>query len=69
LEAGLRSAIHRPEKSFANFWPVRKESTFTKQVQPSHALTSVAQAQDIMRPLGLRGETALNESPSPRANP
>lgn len=49
----------------SNFWPKRRESTFTQKIQPLRVNSGMAQAEDLMRQLHLRGEVVMNDSPAP----
>ena len=48
-----------------NFWAKRQESTFKQRVKPPSANSDMAQAEDLMRQLHLRGEITLPDSPAP----
>jgi len=54
---------HRWE--IGNYWVRRSESTFTQKVQPPPGGSGLAEAQDSMRQLHLRGEVTLADSPAP----
>src|SRR5271157_1444410 len=47
-----------------NFWAKRHESTFVQKIQPLSGNSEVAQAQDLMRQLRLRGEIRLSDAPA-----
>jgi hypothetical protein len=48
-----------------NYWAKRHESTFMQKVQPPPGNSVMAQAEDLMRQLHLRGEITLPDSPAP----
>jgi hypothetical protein len=49
--------LNHPQWTFAEFWPQRIQTNYTRTIQPPPASAKdLAQAQDIMRQLGVEGE-------------
>jgi hypothetical protein len=48
--------LNHPKWTFAEFWPMRKQTTFERQIQRPPAGSDLAQAQGILTQLGLTGE-------------
>jgi hypothetical protein len=48
--------LNHPTWTFAEFWPNRTQSTFSRPIQPPPRGEDLLQARDILRQLGIRGE-------------
>jgi len=48
--------INHPSWRFSEFWPNRKQADLVQRIEPPPAGSDLAQAKDIMRQLGIRGE-------------
>ena len=48
--------LNHPKWTFAEFWPMRKQTTFERQIQRPPVGSDLAQAQNILVQLGLTGE-------------
>jgi hypothetical protein len=48
--------LNHPERTFAEFWPQRVQSTAERSVSIPHGASDLELARDVMRQLGLQGE-------------
>jgi hypothetical protein len=48
--------LNHPQWTFAEFWPNRTQSSFTRQIEPPPPGSDLSQAHSVMSQLGLRGE-------------
>jgi hypothetical protein len=48
--------LNHPKWSFADFWPTRKQDTYTSPIRRPAAAGDLAQAKDVLAQLGLAGE-------------
>ncbi len=55
--------LNHPKRKFAEFWPMRRQTTFERQISPPPAGTDLAQARNILAQLDLSGEVEWTSAP------